>query len=62
MGKAFRHYDMDQQLLLPQDLREWLPAEHLALYVSDVVDQLDLGGIMRTYEDELRDGRRITRR
>jgi transposase len=54
MGKAFRHYDMDQQLLLPQDLREWLPAEHLALYVSDVVDQLDLGGIMRAYEDEMR--------
>jgi transposase len=54
MAKAFRHYDMDQQLLLPQDLREWLPAEHLALYVSDVVDQLDLGGIMRSYEDEMR--------
>ena len=54
MGKAFRHYDMDQQLLLPQDLREWLPTEHLALYVSDVVDQLDLGGIMRAYEDEMR--------
>lgn len=54
MGKAFRPYDMDQQLLLPQDLREWLPTEHLALYVSDVVDQLDLVGIMRAYEDEMR--------
>lgn len=45
---------MDQQLLLPQDLREWLPTEHLALYVSDVVEQLDLDGIMRSYEDEMR--------
>lgn len=54
MGKGFRHYDMDQQLLLPQDLREWLPTGHLALYVSDVVDQLDLSGIMRSYEDEMR--------
>src|SRR5438105_1921384 len=49
--KVFRHYDMDQQLLLPQDLREWLRSDHLALYVSDLVDQLDLGGIMRVYEE-----------
>ena len=40
---------MDQQLLLPADLREWLRSDHLALYVSDLVDQLDLGGIMRAY-------------
>lgn len=49
--KVFRQYDMDQQMLLPPDLREWLRADHLALYVSDVVDQLDLGGIMREYEE-----------
>lgn len=54
MGKGYRHYDMNQQMLLPQDLREWLRADHLALYVSDVVDQLDLGGIMRAYEGEMR--------
>lgn len=54
MVKGFRHYDMDQQLLLPQDMREWLRADHLALYVSDVVEELDLGGIMRAYEGEMR--------
>jgi transposase len=49
--KTFRQYDMDQQMLLPPDLREWLRADHLALYVSDVVDELDLVGIMRAYEE-----------
>jgi len=51
MSKGFRYYDMDQQLLLPPDMREWLPADHLALYVSDLVDQLDLSGIMRVYDE-----------
>ena len=32
----------DQQLLLPAALQEWLPSDHLAHFVSDVVDQLDL--------------------
>ncbi len=43
-------YDPEQRLLLPQDLREWLPEEHLALFVSDVVEQLDLSKIMDWYE------------
>lgn len=49
--KVFREHNMDQQMLLPPDLREWLRSDHLALYVSDVVDHLDLGGIMRVYEE-----------
>jgi len=28
-GRAFRHYEPDQLLLLPQSLRDWLPADHL---------------------------------
>jgi transposase len=35
---------------LPPDLREWLPEGHLALFISDVVDELDLSGIVRHYE------------
>src|SRR5207249_10674710 len=35
MVKPFRPYDLDQRLLLPPDLREWLPDDHLALFVSD---------------------------
>jgi len=49
MAKTFRPYTLDQQLLLPPDLRAWLPEGHLALYVSDVVDALDLSAILRVY-------------
>ena len=41
MSKTFRPYDPDQQLLLPAALQEWLPEDHLAYFISDVVDQLD---------------------
>jgi transposase len=51
MGKTFRSYDMNQQLLLPPDLREWLRPGHLALYISDVVESLDLSGILKVYEE-----------
>src|SRR5438128_3697903 len=54
MGKTFRSYDLNQRLLLPPDLRDWLPDDHLALYISDVVEQLDLSEILNSYEDDLR--------
>ena len=46
----------DQQLLLPAALREWLPDDHLAYFISDVVDQLDLSSITARYEGERRGG------
>src|SRR5713101_7347789 len=52
MNKTFRPYDLNQRLLLPPDLREWLPEGHLALFISDVVDELDLSAIFEVYEDE----------
>jgi transposase len=42
--------DRDQAFLLPPDVREWLPAGHLAWFVLDVVDQLDLGPFPAAYE------------
>ena len=55
MARGFLPYDLDQQYLLPPSLKEWLPPEHLAFFVSDVVDSLDLSAIMREYrKDELR--------
>ena len=44
MSKTYLPYDPDQQLLLPAALQEWLPDDHLAYFISDVVDQLDLLG------------------
>jgi transposase len=45
----FKEYDPDQLLLLPQDMRSWLPEDHLAWFVSDVVDRLDVTGIIDEY-------------
>ena len=39
MSKTYLPYDPDQQLLLPAALQEWLPDDHLAYFISDVVDQ-----------------------
>lgn len=50
----FRPYLPDQDFLLPPSLRDWLPEEHLAYFVSDVVDQLDLTAIYAKYSEEER--------
>lgn len=54
MAKTYRPYVPEQDLLLPPSLREWLPEDHLAFFVSDLIDQLDLSGITAAYEDEER--------
>ena len=56
MSKTYRAYNPDQQLLLPAALQEWLPSDHLAYFISDVVEQLDLSDIMARYERERRGG------
>jgi transposase len=42
MAKDFRPVDRSQQFLLPPDMAEWLPADHLAWFVIAVVDELDM--------------------
>jgi len=54
MGKGYRTYLPEQELLLPPSLREWLPEHHLVYFVSDVVDQLDLSAMYGVYEKEKR--------
>jgi len=54
MPKGYRTYLPEQELLLPPSLREWLPENHLAYFVSDVVDQLDLSAMHAVYEKEKR--------
>ena len=34
MAKGYLPYEVDQQLLLPRDMRAWLPDGHLALFVA----------------------------
>jgi len=54
MSKTYKAYQPEQDLLLPPSLKDWLPEKHLAYFVSDVVDELDLSGIEAVYEKDLR--------
>jgi len=45
--KTYRPYSPEQSFLLPPSPREWLPEGHLAYYVLDLVEELDLGEIER---------------
>jgi transposase len=49
MAYNFLACDRDQAFLLPPDLRDWLPADHLAWFVRDVIDQLDLQPFLKAY-------------
>jgi transposase len=45
--KTYRPYAPEQSFLLPPSPREWLPENHLAYFVLDLLDGLDLGEIER---------------
>ncbi len=57
MATGYLPYNIDQRLLLPLDMRSWLPEGHLALFVSDVVDSLDLSAIRAVDDAKDRRGR-----
>jgi transposase len=48
--RRFKTYDTRQSYLFPQSPREWLPANHLAFFIDDVVEQLDLSEVFSGYE------------
>ena len=52
MSKTYRPYDPDQQLMLPAALQEWLPTDHLACFISDIVYQMDLSEITDRYGEQ----------
>jgi len=54
--KQYRPYHPHQVYLLPPSPDEWLPEEHMAYFVSDLVEHFDLSAIEATHEDELRGG------
>jgi len=45
----FIPYEPDKPLELAPDIRKWLPPDHLALFISEVVDTLDLREITEEY-------------
>jgi transposase len=41
MALAYRVVDRDQQFLMPPDMREWLPADHLVWFLLETLGELD---------------------
>lgn len=52
MKKSFRPWQVDQSLLLPPSVHDFVPADHPAPFVRDLVrDQLDLSAIVESYDE-----------
>ncbi len=54
MSKKYRTYNPNQTFLLPPDIRDWLPENHLSRFINDVVDDIDISPIFAYYEAENR--------
>ena len=52
MPRNYRRYEPDQALLLPPSLRDWLPEDHLAFFLSDAIDAMELSAFEARYGDE----------
>ena len=50
MVKKYRTYQPNQEYLLPPNIHDWLPENHLAYFISETVDNLDLSEIFKYYE------------
>ena len=50
MPTSYRPYEPDQVMLLPAAPQDWLPQGHLAYFISDTVDALDLKAFYARYD------------
>jgi transposase len=55
-------YQPEQQQLLPSALQDWLPEGHLAYFISETIDELDLGAFHARYDKGGPATSRFTRR
>src|SRR6266699_6491199 len=55
MTKAFVSDEINQSLMMPPSLHDWLREDHLARFVADLVPSLDLSAFFASYEEK--DGR-----
>jgi transposase len=49
MTTSYLPYEPKQQMLLPEALQDWLPEGHLAYFINDTIDSLDLGAFHARY-------------
>ena len=52
MAQRFVACDREQSFLMPPDVREWLPEGHLAWFVIDAVDEMDLDAFYVAYRQD----------
>jgi transposase len=52
MAQNFLTCDRDQPMLLPLDLRDWLDEDHLAWFVIEAIDELDLEPFYGAYRSD----------
>jgi transposase len=52
MGQRFVVCDREQSFLMPPDVRDWLPANHLAWFVIDAVGEMDLDAFYAAYRSD----------
>jgi transposase len=50
MPTNYRTYQPEQSYLLPPSLSDWLPENHLAYFIAEVVSVLDLSGFYARHE------------
>jgi transposase len=50
--RRFRRYDPDQSSLMPHDLRDWLPKDHMAFFMRDVMERIDLSKFYAYYDND----------
>jgi transposase/IS5 family transposase len=50
MASLFKGYDRKTGYLLPPSLNDWLQKDHLAYFVADIVESIDLSEIKNTYK------------
>jgi len=51
MGQIFEPYDPDQASLFPPSPADWLPEGHLAYFVAETVEELDLSAFLAKFSD-----------
>jgi transposase len=56
VGYNFTRVDREQLMLMPPSVADWLPEDHLAWFVLDVVAELDLSGFLGGYRADGRGG------
>jgi len=47
----FKEYNQNQSMLLPPNVTDWIPKNHICFVINDIVDSLNLDDVKNTYSD-----------